>query len=573
MLKGDGFYMKGIKGKILFPVLFMFMFFVVFICTQIAYNINSINSVKEIQNKYFTTALKADELKLNVVQVQQWLTDISATRAADGLDDGFDKAKEHADSIDGILKELKELNPEKVDEINKIEMSFTPYYEAGKKMANEYINGGPEAGNLLMEEFDTTAEDINSKVDELVLQSKENVDHSIVEMEKQMERSLVIMILAIVILVVITVTAWIFTTKKIVVPIKKVLSKLKVIANNGGDLTQTIEFTSNDEIGELAENFNLMQSSFREIIRTIKEEAISIENKVENTNENIGHLSSMIEDVYGAVEKVSSSMEETTASTEEITALTNEIDLDIQKISEKSKDEFESSLIIKKRANELKEAAILSKETAEKINIETQEKLLEAIKKSKEVEKIDVLSKAILEITEQTNLLALNASIEAARAGESGKGFAVVAEEIRVLAEDSRKTAADIQDINNKVIDSVDNLVNTAKGIVDFINNKVVNDYNMIVETGEQYNKDAIMISNITNEFSDKSSTMKNSIDIVTESINNISTASSECANGASNISQNMTTVSEKSEEIKKLICDVNDSTDRLAKLVSDFEV
>ena len=573
MLKGDGFYMKGIKGKILFPVLFMFMFFVVFICTQIAYNINSINSVKEIQNKYFTTALKADELKLNVVQVQQWLTDISATRAADGLDDGFDKAKEHADSIDGILKELKELNPEKVDEINKIEMSFTPYYEAGKKMANEYINGGPEAGNLLMEEFDTTAEDINSKVDELVLQSKENVDHSIVEMEKQMERSLVIMILAIVILVVITVTAWIFTTKKIVVPIKKVLSKLKVIANNGGDLTQTIEFTSNDEIGELAENFNLMQSSFREIIRTIKEEAISIENKVENTNENIGHLSSMIEDVYGAVEKVSSSMEETTASTEEITALTNEIDLDIQKISEKSKDEFESSLIIKKRANELKEAAILSKETAEKINIETQEKLLEAIKKSKEVEKIDVLSKAILEITEQTNLLALNASIEAARAGESGKGFAVVAEEIRVLAEDSRKTAADIKDINNKVIDSVDNLVNTAKGIVDFINNKVVNDYNMIVETGEQYNKDAIMISNITNEFSDKSSTMKNSIDIVTESINNISTASSECANGASNISQNMTTVSEKSEEIKKLIGDVNDSTDKLAKLVSGFNV
>ena len=266
-------------------------------------------------------------------------------------------------------------------------------------------------------------------------------------------------------------------------------------------------------------------------------------------------------------------MEETTASTEEITALTNEMNLDIQKISEKSKDEFKSSLIIKKRANELKEAAILSKETAEKINIETQEKLLEAIKKSKEVEKIDVLSKSILEITEQTNLLALNASIEAARAGESGKGFAVVAEEIRVLAEDSRKTAADIQDINNKVIDSVDNLVNTARGILDFINNKVVNDYNMIVETGEQYNKDAIMISNITNDFSDKSNTMKNSIDIVTESINNISVASSECANGASNISQNMTTVSEKSEEIKKLISDVNKSTDKLAKLVSDFKI
>ncbi|MBE6071917.1 MAG: methyl-accepting chemotaxis protein [Clostridium butyricum] len=565
--------MKGIKKKILFPVFLMFIFFIVFICTQIVNNINIINSVKKMQSKHFTTALKADELKLNVVQVQQWLTDISATRAADGLNDGFDKAKEHADNIKRISKELKELNPEKADEINEIEISFTPYYEVGKKMADEYINGGPEAGNLLMEEFDTSAEDINSKVDKLVLQSKEDVNHFILQMDNQMKHSLVVMILVIIILVIITIIAWIFTTKKIVNPIKIVLSKLKAIANNGGDLTQTIEFTSNDEIGELAQNFNLMQNSFREIIKTIKEEAISIENKVENTNYNIGQLSLMIENVHTVIQEVSSSIEETTASTEEITALTNEIDSDIQKISEKSKDEFESSLIIKKRANELKEAAILSKETAEKINVETQEKLLEAIKRSKEVEKIDVLSKAILEITEQTNLLALNASIEAARAGESGKGFAVVAEEIRGLAEDSRKTAADIQDINNKVIDSVDNLVNTAKGIVEFINNKVVNDYNMIVDTGEQYNKDAIMISNITDDFNNKSNTMKNSIDIVTESINNISVASSECANGASNISQNMTTVSEKSEEIKKLICDVNDSTDKLAKLVSDFKI
>lgn len=142
-----------------------------------------------------------------------------------------------------------------------------------------------------------------------------------------------------------------------------------------------------------------------------------------------------------------------------------------------------------------------------------------------------------------------------------------------MLAEDSRKTASDIQDINNKVIYSVDNLVNTAKGIINFINNTVVNDYHMIVETGEQYNKDAIMLNNITNDFSDKSNNMKNSIDIITESINKISAASCECSNGASSIEESMTTVSEKSEEIKNLVNDVNRSTDNFAKLIGNFKI
>ena len=74
------------------------------------------------------------------------------------------------------------------------------------------------------------------------------------------------------------------------------------------------------------------------------------------------------------------------------------------------------------------------------------------------MERINVLSDAILEIASQTNLLALNAAIEAAQAGDSGSGFAVVAEEIRKLAENSKETATEIQSVTQQVLESVHHL-------------------------------------------------------------------------------------------------------------------
>jgi len=110
---------------------------------------------------------------------------------------------------------------------------------------------------------------------------------------------------------------------------------------------------------------------------------------------------------------------------------------------------------IKDRANSLKikSITIKSKENAEKVHKITEVKLLNAINQSKEVEKITELTDAILRISSQTNLLALNVSIEASRAGESGRGFAVVAEEIRKLAEESKDTVSEIQNISKIILD------------------------------------------------------------------------------------------------------------------------
>jgi CHASE3 domain sensor protein len=115
----------------------------------------------------------ARQMKLDVVQVQQWLTDISATRAQDGLDDGFDEAENSSKSFLAGLAKFKEMFEQENDstglqQVKELESAFTGYYEAGKKMAQAYIDGGSEAGNKMMASFDEAATELSNALEPFV---------------------------------------------------------------------------------------------------------------------------------------------------------------------------------------------------------------------------------------------------------------------------------------------------------------------------------------------------------------------------------------------------------------------
>ena len=114
-----------------------------------------------------------------------------------------------------------------------------------------------------------------------------------------------------------------------------------------------------------------------------------------------------------------------------------------------------------------------------------------AIEDSNSVNQVDNLTNDILNIASQTNLLALNASIEAARAGDAGKGFAVVASEISQLAAASQEAANNIQSINAIVITAVHNLADNANGLVEYMNEKILQEFQKFVESGGAYHDKA----------------------------------------------------------------------------------
>jgi Methyl-accepting chemotaxis protein len=328
-----------------------------------------------------------------------------------------------------------------------------------------------------------------------------------------------------------------------------------------------------DETGILARSVEKMQQSVKDVIQTVMNESNVVSDNVSVQENKMATLLSQIEEVSATTEELSAGMEETAASSEEMNTVTDEIEKAVESISQRAQDGASKANEIYSRAKNYKQEAIQSKQIAFDIYNSSSSLLKEAIENSKGVEQINTLSEAILEITTQTNLLALNAAIEAARAGEAGKGFAVVADEIRKLAESSKNSVDEIQRVTKIVVGSVENLSSNSIKILDFINTKVMKDYENLVKVSENYNQDADMVDNLVTDLSATTEELTASIHNMIKIIGEISMATNEGAEGATHIAQRTLDVNSEALSVMEYGKKTKTSTDKLVEAVSVFKI
>ena len=327
--------------------------------------------------------------------------------------------------------------------------------------------------------------------------------------------------------------------KMVIVPLSKTKNEINEIIDGidrrEGDLTRRVTIMENQEVAAVGSGINLFMGKLQDIFKTIIHNSKRMETVVNEVRESVMTSNSSVSDLSALTEELSATMQEMSDNASLINSNTESVAGEVNQIAERTTEINNYTKEMKGHADSMESAARSNMEsTGTKVN-EILEVLNRAIEDSNSVNQVNSLTDDILNIVSQTNLLALNASIEAARAGDAGRGFAVVATEISQLAAASQEAANRIQQINSVVTQAVHNLADNANGLVQYMNESILPEFEEFVTAGSEYKNKATYIENVMNEFESKTDSLKNTMVEIQKSINTIAHAIEEGAKGVSN--------------------------------------
>ncbi len=346
------------------------------------------------------------------------------------------------------------------------------------------------------------------------------------------------------------------------------------IKSHKGDLTVRLKTKTSSELVHIKDGFNLFIETLQVVLKDVKDGTVSLTSSSEDMSNQIRLASDNITNTSAALEELSASMQNVAETAQIMNEKLEDVKTATGNINDGVEDGTAKAEEIRAEAIEIKNEAESKKENTG-TKMEDLSKVLEqSVRDSEKVSQIAELTNVILDIASQTNLLALNASIEAARAGEAGKGFAVVAGEISTLAENSRQTAGNIQNISNEVTTAVKSLADNAMQVLDFINTTVLGDYDAFVETGEKYEETAKIINEMLDGISQQTTSlneimeqMADSVSSISDSVGEASDAIGQSADNAQDIVDEISGISSSMDITNEVTEKLNDSTKQFVNI------
>lgn len=343
------------------------------------------------------------------------------------------------------------------------------------------------------------------------------------------------------------------------------------IDNKKGDLTQRVTPINNAEVDAVGKGINVFMTKLQAIFKAVVTNSARMERVVDDVRQSVQTSNSSVSDLSALTEELSATMQDISENASVINTNTDNVAKEVELIAEKTDELTGYTKDMKAHAQSMESVARTNMESTDRKVSEILEVLQKAIEDSNSVKQVNSLTNDILNIASQTNLLALNASIEAARAGEAGRGFAVVASEISQLAAASQEAANNIQRINAVVTNSVTNLSYNANGLVSYINDSILPEFERFVESGVEYNDKASFIEGTMTDFKEKTDSLKQSMLEISSSINTISHAINEGVNGVVSAADSTQLIVEDMDNISHKMDENYEIADSLKKETSIF--
>ena len=343
------------------------------------------------------------------------------------------------------------------------------------------------------------------------------------------------------------------------------------IDNKKGDLTQRVTPINNAEVDAVGKGINVFMTKLQAIFKAVVTNSARMERVVDDVRQSVQTSNSSVSDLSALTEELSATMQDISENASVINTNTDNVAKEVELIAEKTDELTGYTKDMKVHAQSMESVARTNMESTDRKVSEILEVLQKAIEDSNSVKQVNSLTNDILNIASQTNLLALNASIEAARAGEAGRGFAVVASEISQLAAASQEAANNIQRINAVVTNSVTNLSDNANGLVSYINDSILPEFERFVESGVEYNDKASFIEGTMTDFKEKTDSLKQSMLEISSSINTISHAINEGVNGVVSAADSTQLIVEDMDNISHKMDENYEIADSLKKETSIF--
>ena len=342
------------------------------------------------------------------------------------------------------------------------------------------------------------------------------------------------------------------------------------IDNKKGDLTQRVTPINNAEVDAVGKGINVFMTKLQAIFKAVVTNSARMERVVDDVRQSVQTSNSSVSDLSALTEELSATMQDISENASVINTNTDNVAKEVELIAEKTDELTGYTKDMKAHAQSMESVARTNMESTDRKVSEILEVLQKAIEDSNSVKQVNSLTNDILNIASQTNLLALNASIEAARAGEAGRGFAVVAS-ISQLAAASQEAANNIQRINAVVTNSVTNLSDNANGLVSYINDSILPEFERFVESGVEYNDKASFIEGTMTDFKEKTDSLKQSMLEISSSINTISHAINEGVNGVVSAADSTQLIVEDMDNISHKMDENYEIADSLKKETSIF--